>query len=537
MKSEAAQKRFWDQSAFQIGSLGIGVAGVLSGLVALAADFFKIKPLEMYFLVVIAVAIVLFLVSWAFTRTEMWSAFCLLRDSIFLGKTNSELNALLSFLGYLPRQRNGFDLFERVRFGIEVDILLEDDPGKRNLLRRKHKARLWPDERIEPVVVNTISDIYDKKDEIADYFKAVLKHKPALLSDERATQFLVPVVVNEGFLAAHYLVAGLLPELNEEWRPVIVDYGRAMTDPYHHLGEQDDGEHGTVDLRELQAFQFICWLAWGPSIPICTCSRWRGKVGFQFGYGDEDVSIPLFTSKSDDGAWAVQYLNRSVNKRSQNGASPLAFQTSVTGHLRWDLHDAILPDAQRHHSNADGNRSRLLLECLDGLVQPRPDSGASTHRYFSAYVWVLFVICDTNGDALWPRVTKASPGRPGTEAQVWRGLLPFFEHANIANGDNYLLLKKQVARKALAVLADVCSDTRWDAFTFRYICALDDTGCRDGEPAFSVAPNARDLMKSMLGEFPGLAGRVLLERKVERYLSACYFVDIVRDYYATVPLH
>ncbi|SDR10024.1 hypothetical protein [Paraburkholderia tuberum] len=535
MKSEAEQKRFWDKSEFQIVSLGIGLAGLLSALVALLTDFFKIQTIEMYFLVVVAAAIVLLAVSWAFRRTEMWSAFCLLRDSIFLGKVNSELNALLSFLEYLPRQRNGFDLFERVRLGIEVYILLADDPDKRNLLRRKHRAPV--DVRVEPVVVNTIGEIYDKKDEIADYFRALGKHKPARVTDERATQFLVPVVVIEGFLAAHYLVAGLLPELNEEWQPAILDYGRAMTDPFHHFGELDDGEHGSVDLRELQAFQFICWLAWGPSIPICTCSRWRGKVGFQFGYGDEDVSIPLFASKSDDGAWAIEYLKRSVNKRSQNGASPLAFQTSVTGRLRWDSHDAILPDAQRHHSNADGNRSRLLLECLDEPIAPRPDGGASTPRYFSAYVWILFVICDKDGDALWPRVPKGTPGLSGTKAQVWRGLLPFFEHANIANGDNYLLLKKQVARKALAVLADVCRDKRWDAFTFRYVSALDDTGCREGEPAFSVAPKACDLMKSMLDEFPGLAGRVLLERKVERYLSACCFPDIVRDYYATVPLH
>ncbi|WP_429574196.1 hypothetical protein [Paraburkholderia sp. UCT70] len=159
----------------------------------------------------------------------------------------------------------------------------------------------------------------------------------------------------------------------------------------------------------------------------------------------------MFKSENDDGSWAVQYLNRSVNKHSENGASPLAFQASVTGQLRWDSHDAILPDAQRHHSNADGKRGRLLLECLHGPVQPRPDGVASTHRYFSAYVWVLFVICDKKGDAVWPRAPRASPVHAGSEAQVWRGLLPFFGHANSDNGDNYPLLKKQVARKALAV--------------------------------------------------------------------------------------
>ena len=92
----------------------------------------------------------------------------------------------------------------------------------------------------------------------------------------RARVLLSTVAISTGFLAPLHLLAGLVAEVEDDWELILTQYGRAVS-----------RRHDPLSFRTLQAFEFDCWLLWGPSIPVCTCRQWSGVKAVQYGYGDE----------------------------------------------------------------------------------------------------------------------------------------------------------------------------------------------------------------------------------------------------------
>ncbi len=87
----------------------------------------------------------------------------------------------------------------------------------------------------------------------------------------------------------------------------------------------------------VQRFEFFCWLLWGPSIPACTCKRWRGSfIALQYGYGDENNSFPLLLEDEH-----VEDTFRKISDRlaaaaaASKGVLPLAFGSKFSGVLAW----------------------------------------------------------------------------------------------------------------------------------------------------------------------------------------------------------
>jgi hypothetical protein len=112
-------------------------------------------------------------------------------------------------------------------------------------------------------------------------------------------------------------------------------------------------------------------------------------------------------------------------------------------------------------------------------------------KYYSAYVWVLFVIVDELGKPVFGR--NSNGGEPN-DKHSWHGLIPFFEHGNLADDNCYALFKQQLASKALASIERLVSmgceqsatiegmqkDSK-PKYLFRYASALDDTNCADDD--------------------------------------------------------
>jgi len=98
--------------------------------------------------------------------------------------------------------------------------------------------------------------------------------------------FLSEVHVASAYVAPLYLLTGQLGHFDDNWRAIVHAYAD-VTSIHDPISDES--------LRHLRAFQFACWIVWGPSIPICTCSSWNheGKdaIGFQLGYGDENTSV------------------------------------------------------------------------------------------------------------------------------------------------------------------------------------------------------------------------------------------------------
>jgi hypothetical protein len=68
----------------------------------------------------------------------------------------------------------------------------------------------------------------------------------------------------------------------------------------------------------------------------------------------------------------------------------------------------------------------------------------------------------------------ANSVEPAT-GKSWSSLLPLFEHANIADPDTYLAVKRRLARKGRNTIAHLLETNR--DLVIRYACAFDDPNC------------------------------------------------------------
>jgi hypothetical protein len=362
--------------------------------------------------------------------------------------------------------------------------------------------------------VATCFDLYRAEEEIQHYFDMRVAGEATI--DTEPETFQSHIQVLDGFLAPLSLLAGLLAHFDENWRPVIESYGNAL---------RRDDDPLTDEVRALQSFLFNCWLLWGPSVPIGTCDRWKGgKVLLQFGYGDENNSIAVLRH----GVPASPYPFP-----RKEGDTTLATHVEVIGMLK--RHNGKnLCQAQQPQYLA-GNGQLVLQAAQDIERQP------TTSAYYSAYIWVLFVICDSEGRPLAPP-EEFRPDRTRKPPSTWRNMLTFFEHGNIAEEYTYTVLKQQLANKARSSVELILAAD--PTITVRYGCAIDDCGC--GHPTAWPPPQGESIREMLTryrpgGGFAGFAasGRVILEplnNKDKSHIpySACRLPEMVRNFTTTL---
>jgi hypothetical protein len=154
---------------------------------------------------------------------------------------------------------------------------------------------------------------------------------------QSADSFISQVRVKRGFVAPLHLVSGLLAECEDDWGPVIEDYGRQVAQPLPAIPGADGPQRfasrdGELRLQRLQTFLFDCWLLWGPSIPICTCEAWyAGRPVLQFGFGDENNSLALLF----EDPIPVEQLRRFFSGEHVRGTALAVKTTNVVGHVQW----------------------------------------------------------------------------------------------------------------------------------------------------------------------------------------------------------
>jgi hypothetical protein len=499
------------------------------------------------------VAIVMFcllLVSW-------WPSLRLLRRTIYhdrplLGSLYAvrELSLCLAWVLYLVKTDviKGSVVHRAARVWAEVELLhprpRRSVPEKATLSerlrsRREHfvKLRAWRgrlrgavrelighDVPGQPTIqVETCFDLYRAEKLLTRYFEVLERGR-----ERDPGRFLCTLDIDTAFVAPLHLLTGLVTHFDQDWTPVINEYGRAVTrraDPLEAGG-----------LRRLQTFLFDCWLLWGPSIPVCRCNYWKlgeGGAALQLGYGDENNSFPLFDEKSGLFHRFAELLARVQEDHAKSGRPvPLALQVHAKLRPRWgpSIDDKDVCTAQQ------AIRGGVVLECEDlGTIGGSVSKLART--YYSAYLWVMFVILDEHGLALFPEKDAKIDSDLG---EAWRGVLPFFEHGNVADGDAYVFHKEQLARKALAGLQKMVQAS--PALRFAYACAMDDPACSPAginQRRFpDPNPEIRQLLETALPEpqFEELrkSGRLsIAPNRVPAY-SACQLPRMIRAYYAAV---
>ncbi len=308
------------------------------------------------------------------------------------------------------------------------------------------------------IEVDTCFAISEVQEEILRYFR--VRRAENAKVDANPEVFMSEVRVQEAFVAPLQLLSGLLGKYDEDW-PMLIKGHHAT------VGELDES---LGDIRGFQAFLFTCWLTWGPSIPFGTCERWEKHNVMQLGYGDESNSIVLAVRNADEAP---------SPRTARGGHVVLAEGMQVIGVIKTaDAVDHLqLCSAQAEVLRAGQNQ--LVLEVSAPMVAaPSRADGV----YYSAYIWVIIVLCDADG-------------RP-KHSKPWKNMLTFFEHGNVADDSTYLMLKRQLAAKVHTSLESILREH--PDLTLSFACAIDECGC--GQPIKHPAPSGESMRDLVFAE-------------------------------------
>lgn len=479
----------------------------------------------------------------------------------------------------LAREHNvsDADLFDATRFAIEYHLLTakeitptlllslasgQDDEALKDFrgrLREGLKAKALRRIKVPVEGHRFFSRAIERQEDWRLYFELVHELSE---SEPMAGATLCRIVAN-GFVAAQSLIAGLLARLEDDWCPIIREYE-------HQVGDD------TSAFVSFQATQWNTWLMWGPSIPICQCKEWEGIRAFQYGYGDENNSMPVIGGANN----APTPLERIPGAFEPKDRSTGAVRRELTGRLRWGPwlfrqpttaeslattgeHFVLRPDtsltakAQRviyDDALPGGPRDSLLFQ-----VEKLSSGIVDNQSYFSAYLWLMFLVArkpDRPGQAP-RRLTDSYPrlnARPADRAakHLWCQLLPIYVHANIADGKALGMHRRTLINNAIGLLRQIWTDqptlfpdvTRGE-LCFCLVCGSDFSGCGYPIPFPSEQP-LLEILRGRLAEEPDreFASSILLppsdETQATRpaelalFYSTCHLPDLVADYYEYV---
>ncbi|OLD39882.1 MAG: hypothetical protein AUI57_01550 [Candidatus Rokubacteria bacterium 13_1_40CM_2_68_8] len=454
-----------------------------------------------------AAAVVFAFLAWL--RPRVFPTWRLLELCLYAGQrfpvTRSIDDALYCFWWAAWRRRGcRLRTFDVARLRVEAELLTggKDRGGAASAERRwrEHLEAMLNERRLmqytspaDPRFRTEIPDCLPLTSSVV--FPGVDHYFKTLASVGRADDhFLSEVHVTSAYVAPLYLLTGQLGHFDDNWRAIVHAYAD-VTSIHDPISDEP--------LRHLRAFQFACWIVWGPSIPICTCSSWNheGKdaIGFQLGYGDENTSVILY----DEGR-ALRLRLQRARRRVARALAPAA--SPEVSPLAVEL-DAVVVVRRPGF----GNRARLCraqAELLDAdtdrlvLEFRRLDVAAGAGRsYYSAYLWVMFVLEAGPGNLL------MSPGEP------WRALLPFFVHGNIADSSTYAFLKERLANEALdAIEAVIRRPDTPPGVSFVYMSAIDDSGCGFRPLMPDPGEQIKHTLRRLLADrFRAIATRVRIE--------------------------
>jgi hypothetical protein len=498
------------------------------------------------------IAVFLFLLTVRLIFSDLRRCY-LLMARMYAGSRTENIRSILSALiGLALRDLVRLRLFEsrmlrRVRMRVEHEIfqprpvfvwpLPEDHPdydseglrpldgrAGRKRARKRHKRqlaewrkamrRIYGKGEQQLIRIESPAQVNDCFSEIKRYFDT-LKSLGLEDGDEEsgdARKFACPMEIAAGFVAPIHLLTGLLIQFNQKWKTILTAFDRDANDL---RGLRANLE--SADLRQIQMFIYNCWLLWGPSIPVCTCHRWHARyVAIQYGFGDENNSIELVGEREAvAGDLATMFAQaRSELTAAGKRRTPMALPATVRGRLQ--LSGSLkerkgapspLPLAARD-SWGGGQDERPVLfvsETEEGdavkgdltvkerrLGRIMADSRAFKSRYYSAYLWVAFVmLCHDGRD--WRPVSD-----DGRATEPWKDLIPFFEHGNLADPETCFFSKQQLVAKALSGIAAIVRDWSHGAvpLRFAYACAIDDSGC--GRPLAFPDWAGGDTVRQML---------------------------------------
>jgi hypothetical protein len=396
-----------------------------------------------------------------------------------------------------------------------------------------------------PVVGLSPGDFLERTLERAKLWQAYfnrlkLLENPQLQPNELQTLTQIEITGTGGALAPQYLLAGLMSQFQDNWTDVI--------DSYVMVGSQ------ATNLDRVKASQWICWLVWGPSIPLCTCEHWKPSSALQFGYGDENNSLPAYLPTPPE---AMRTLMRDAAYGERRAIEVEKVKGRLTwGPFRFDSAGTFAQAQARLTRHHDG---RANVIHTDGLLLNVETFKARPLRrdeplYFTSYIWLMFWVAGRrNGqDDLPLRVNDDPLPKPTADVLansdivsdqlLWKDLMPVFVHANIFDPVVLKFQKGMLIENALHLLRQVFA-ARTAPLEFHLVCASDYSGCGcDIDYPPPAGESLTGLLQRRLEEIKDSEPELYKATSVpvpgkpippafRAFLSACHLPEMMERYY------
>lgn len=251
-----------------------------------------------------------------------------------------------------------------------------------------------------------------------EYFRNQKAQRKFAITNDEVLSFVSDINIQEGYCSPITFIMGLNDRYNEDWEKILNNYFTAFI---------SDTDIQFASLPE-ELYLTYNWLMWGPSYQ----NQYKDDKYklIQYGFGDESTSINLVlgnTSKSND-LWNI------LNNESEND-SIFGVNCSISGKINdtrefyfknyENLDVAAIPFVKRLSCNKTNVPFLLELNNFEVLKSHKADN-----YFFSAYLWIMFSLVDPNTPNFSPRKS-----------------VTFFEHANLADSNNYIFLLESLINK------------------------------------------------------------------------------------------
>jgi hypothetical protein len=480
---------------------------------------------------------------------------------------------------------SGAELFDATRFAIEYHLLKAKESTPLLVLDYAHGKR-DPDAEF-PRLLNlglAKKNLREIKVDVSPhyFFSRTLERERDWLAYFDSVRELAPDseigstlcrIRTDGFVSPQFLIAGLLPRFEDDWRPIIKEY-------LHQIGRNH------TPFVAFQASLWNTWLMWGPSIPICTCDQWDEAPptvttegggdpeppvvsALQCGYGDENNSMPIVRFVGGKPTPFENIKDPSVGAALLKMTGPLRWAPWLlcpshrdepavqrSGEVPIDVRKYRAAVAQRHIYEEDRRgiqRDGLLLQ-----VDEVENGGTAQPSYFTAYLWLMFAVAQKPepGGALkrlsddYPEPTDRPADRSGKK--LWRELLPVYVHANIADAEALDMQRRLLVNNAVCLLRELWNEqpklfpkVDRSRLCFYLVGGSDYSGCGNQIRFPSRDPLVNRLRNRVAAEPDReFAAAIFLPSEDETnatrppqlalFYSTCHLPDLVADYYEYV---
>lgn len=321
-------------------------------------------------------------------------------------------------------------------------------------------------------------DVNDAFARIGSYFAALSEQK----RPPRDLHFLCTLTIDTGFVTPLHLLAGALTRFGEDWPKIVDTYNydveSELKAPWLRpfIGSSNKAPGWVQVLLKVQRFNFACWLQWGPSIPSSAVDKDdQALASLQYGFGDENNSIELVR----DRAGLTKTIKQLWEPLHLQKLEPLAIPAKVSGKI---AHSAVFAtDSDNKVSAAlksswrTEGKGKVLLKDFD--IDSRIERSKEHPQFYSAYMWVMFIILKRDGSGR----SQSPEDALHQQEPSWLELFPFFEHCNIACHAALLVMKRQLALKAVQGIHRVVELAKAEGktdfpFRFSFACAIDEPG-------------------------------------------------------------